>query len=119
MTAREPKSTVGADLDQLLGLLRLVISGDPPSREWAVSYIACRSRLLASEQRDMLPGFLYQCGTIDRFREFIILYDPDVDLRGEFIDRMIGKARSLSAGPSSAPAGDPATSAASPSPWDF
>lgn len=115
----EAGSTVGEDLDELRRLLRLVISGESPSREWAVGYISCRSRLLSSAQRDMLPGFLYQCGTIDRFREFIVLYDPDVELRGEFVDRMIAKARTVSESMSPARQGSSPPDAAVQSPWDF
>lgn len=106
-----------ADFDQLRDLLRLVASGEPPSREHAVSYLDCRSRLIASPSGDMLPGFLYQCGTIDRFREFIFLYDPDTELRCQFIDRMIGRARALSQpGARREPADGRAGSSAA---WDF
>ncbi len=121
----DAKRSVIADFDELLGLLHLVARGDPPSREQAVSYLNCRSRLLASESGDMLPGFLYQCGTIDRFREFIFLYDPDVTLRHQFLDRMIDRARTLHLAHADA-AGEggrerpdrPAPSAASIA-WDF
>jgi hypothetical protein len=107
------------DFDELLGLLSLVAGGEPPSREWAVTYLNCRSRLLASEQSGMLPGFLYQCGTVDRFREFIFLYDPDVALRREFIGRMIGRARALSSTPPLSTGDRSPKPPASPSSWDF
>ena len=105
------------DFDRLRDLLRFVAGGEPPSREQAVTYLDCRSRLIASPQGGMLPGFLYQCGTVDRFRDFISLYDPDVDLRCEFIDRMIGKARALSEAAPPRPKVD--TRAASAASWDF
>lgn len=121
----DAKRSVIADLDELLGLLHLVARGDPPSREQAVSYLNLRSRLLASESGDMLPGFLYQCGTIDRFREFIFLYDPDIALRHGFLDRMIERARSLNiahGGANRDPARDRATRpppGAASIAWDF
>lgn len=82
-------------LGELHGLLLDVAGGGLPSRKAAVDYINARSALLASPIGEMLPGFLYQCGTIDRFKEFILLYDPDPGLRREFIERMIGRARAL------------------------
>ena len=113
------RSDIDKTFDDLLNLLRSVAAGAPPSRELAVSYLAYRSQLLSSENRDMLPGFLYQCGTIDRFRDFIMLYDPDSELRQEFLTRMIDKARkAITSGPS---ATGNAASSATPSPltWEF
>ena len=82
-------------LDALHTILRHVAGGGLPSREHAVDYLHHRSHLLNSAVSNLLPGFLYQCGTIDRFRDFIYLYDPHPDMRREFVDRMIGKARAF------------------------
>lgn len=86
-------SSIDGEFDTLRILLNAVAGGETPTRENAVVYANCRSALLGSEQGKMLPGFLYQCTTVDRFRDFIQLYDPDVDLRRQFIDRMIDRAR--------------------------
>ncbi len=120
-TANGVDRTLMRDFDDLSALMRIIAAGDPPSREQAVSYLDYRTRLLASPHGSMLPGFLYQCGTINRFRDFIFLYDPDVELRCEFIDRMIGRARALAERPEPRPTPRPvgAASPAKTSPWDF
>jgi hypothetical protein len=114
--------SVADQLRDLQNLLLFVASGGVPSRQAAVDYLDARSGLLASSIHAMLPGFLYQCGTIDRFRDFIHLYDPDQELRREFIDRMIDRARSFVDGDRdhhrghipSPPPGKPRSSS-----WDF
>ena len=122
MTAHEALAShqdgaVSDDLREIHELLRFVASGGLPTRETAVDYISRRSGLLESSISAILPGFLYQCGTIDRFKDFIFLYDPDPDLRCEFIDRMIDRARALTqVAPAPSP---PESSAAFPTIWDF
>jgi hypothetical protein len=71
---------------ELQELLRMVASGVPMQRPWAVKYTECRDGLLASPVRPRLPGFLGQCGSIDRFRDFITLYHPNPQSRITFID---------------------------------
>ncbi len=103
--------------ERLRVMLRGVARGELPLRECAVTYLELRSFLLASPQGGLLPGFLYQCGTVDRFRSFIVLYDPDIDLRAEFVDRMIARAQSLLPAPGEAPEPAPVTAAVRT--WDF
>ena len=107
---------INEDLDAMHGLLCIVAQGDPPAREIAVTYANCRARLLSSSQGKMLPGFLYQCATINRFRDFIHLYDPEIPLRISFIDRMIDRARPIAAPHHSRPEQRFDTSAAL---WEF
>lgn len=107
---------INEDLDALHGMLCIVAQGDPPPREIAVTYANCRARLLASSQGKMLPGFLYQCATINRFRDFIYLYDPEIPLRVSFIERMIDRARPAPVPQHSRPEPRFDTSAAS---WEF
>lgn len=82
----EPELTATEALAELHQLMRLVASGDSPQRLAATTYIACRETLLASALRPALPGFLFQCLTIFRFKDFIHLYSPNVNERIAFIE---------------------------------
>jgi hypothetical protein len=73
-------------LDELQELMRLVATGESPQRLAATTYTACRELLLKSELRPLLPGFLHQCLTIYRFKDFIQLYSPGDKERVAFID---------------------------------
>jgi hypothetical protein len=52
----------------------------------AVRYQICRSALLSAGLKPYLPGFLMQCVSLIKFREFICLYDHDPVTRERFID---------------------------------
>lgn len=82
----EPELTTIQALDELQDLMRLVASGDSPQRLAATTYTASRELLLKSELGPLLPGFLRQCLTIFRFKDFIQLYSPSDRERIAFID---------------------------------
>ena len=82
-------------LEVLEELLRGVAAGAPPNRSDANVYSSCRSDLLQSRAKALLPGFLYQCLTIFKFREFINLYDPDIVLRQAFVRRAFERCRAV------------------------
>lgn len=73
-------------LSELKELLLLAASELFPPRLAASRYTICRDALLRSAYKPLLPGFLMQCLTIARFREFIHLYDPAVGARVAFIN---------------------------------
>lgn len=72
-------------LRELEGVLFAVASGQPLQRPWAFRYSELRTKLLESSLRDKVPGFLFQCGSIDRFRDFITLYHPRPESRAAFL----------------------------------
>lgn len=83
----EPELTTIQALAELQDLMRLAASGDySPQRLAATTYTACRDQLLKSEIGPLLPGFLRQCLTIYRFKDFIQLYSPGDKERIAFID---------------------------------
>lgn len=84
MLAEEP--TPEEALAELKDLLRLAAGELFPPRQSASRYTICREALLRSSLRPILPGFLLQCLTISRFRDFIHLYDPNIDARLAFIN---------------------------------
>lgn len=87
--------TGGIDLlDEIEALLRSVARGAAVNRAEASAYSRVRSGLLDSPLKDMLPGFLFQCLTILKFREFITLYDPDIAFRDRFVARAFDRCRS-------------------------
>ena len=81
-----PLTSPAQTLREFQDLLRAVATTHPMQRPWAVAYTECRSTLLAGELRSKLPGFVVQCGSIDRFRDFISLYHPRSESRVAFID---------------------------------
>lgn len=82
----EPELTISEAMTELRELMRFAASGEPPQRFAASAYTVCRDRLVASELRATLPGFLLQCLTISRFRDFIQLYSPSLADRLALID---------------------------------
>ncbi len=60
-------------------------------RPWAFRYSELRSKLLESELRAKVPGFLFQCGSIERFRDFITLYHPRPESRVAFIHSALAR----------------------------
>ena len=81
-----PAASPAQTLRELQELLRTVAALQPVQRPWPVAYTACRAALLAGPLRTRLPGFIVQCGSIDRFRDFISLYHPRAESRLAFID---------------------------------
>lgn len=73
--------------------LLLVSSRDqPPPRYLAVRYQICRTALLTGRLKNSLPGFVRQCVSLLKFREFIHLYDGDLAERTKFIERSLEAA---------------------------
>lgn len=100
MADRDP-----APIDALHELYEILLLGaldEPQPRLTATRYTLCRDILLRSGLRPFLPGFLQQCLTFDRFRDFIHLYHPALEPRVEMIDEALRagleRARQLTAG---------------------
>jgi hypothetical protein len=70
----QPEDPPALILRELQDVLFAVASGQPFQRPWAFRYSELRTKLLESGLREKVPGFLFQCGSIDRFRDFITLY---------------------------------------------
>lgn len=81
--------TTGDALAELREHLRLAASEEPLHRLAATRYTICRDALLRGDGRSELPGFLQQCLTIYRFRDFIHLYTPRLTERTGFVDEAI------------------------------
>lgn len=86
-------------MEEFEELLCSIATGVPPDRSAAMRFSRCRSALLESSVKDLLPGFVYQCLSVFRFKDFITLYDPDIALRDAFIRRAFGRCRAISAFP--------------------
>lgn len=82
----QPKPTAAEMLEEMQALLRSVASSSSLNRLWAVRYTECRAELLNSDLRPVLPGFLVQCVSINKFHDFIHLYDPSPEARVAFLD---------------------------------
>jgi hypothetical protein len=76
-------------LQELHDLLSDSSLNRPPSRDLAARYQVCRTTLMAGTLRPHLPGFVRQCVSLLKFREFICLYDRDPSPRLRFIDRSL------------------------------
>jgi len=81
----QPEDPPAHILRELQDVLFAVASGQPFQRPWAFRYSELRTKLLESGLRDKVPGFLFQCGSIDRFRDFITLYHPRPESRAAFL----------------------------------
>ena len=86
--AKDPRAEL---LEGLQEVLLAVASGQPLQRPWAFRYSELRTKLLESELRTKVPGFLFQCGSIDRFREFITLYHPRPESRAAFLHAALAR----------------------------
>lgn len=82
----DPATNPAQTLRELQELLRSVAAIHPMQRPWAITYTDCRAALMASSLRSKLPGFVVQCGSVERFRDFISLYHPNPQSRIAFID---------------------------------
>lgn len=73
-------------------LLRVACEGHPASRPQSVLYQSCRAALMAGKLKPFLPGFVRQCASIERFREFIQLYHHDREPRIQFVDGALAES---------------------------
>lgn len=80
-------------LDEMETLARAVARGAPTDRREATAYLAARDALLASDVAALLPGFLLQCHSVHRLRDFLTLYDPESELREAFMVRTFDRCR--------------------------
>ncbi|RHW19334.1 hypothetical protein D1610_04325 [Sphingomonas gilva] len=86
-------------MEEFEELLCSIATGVPPDRSAAMRFSRCRTALLESPSKDLLPGFVYQCLSVFRFKDFITLYDPDITLRDAFIRRAFSRCRAMSGAP--------------------
>ena len=90
-----PELTKERAFKDLETILRAIAASPSHYRNFAVHYMRCRSVLLNEPGRAALPGYLIQCGTSDKFRDFILLYDGAVAARHAFIAESLGRCRAL------------------------
>ncbi len=79
---------------RLQELLRSAAVEPVQPRQMATLYTRLRDTLVTSDYRPHLPGFVLQCLTLDRYRDFIRLYHPRPAERIAFLDRSFS-ARAL------------------------
>lgn len=91
----EPELSLAESFEELEGILYLIASSPAQHRHYAVRYMRCRNRLMASEARPTLPGFMMQTGTVDKYRDFITLYDANVEARHAFLDQAFSRCRGV------------------------
>ena len=91
--ALDPEIGEDEAFEQLFDLLRSIAAGKAADRSEAVSYSTCRGALLSLGRPHLLPGFLLQCMSVARFRDFITLYEPDPDERERLIRNAFNLAR--------------------------
>jgi hypothetical protein len=94
----EPELTAERAFKDLETILYSVASSPSHYRNFAVHYMRCRGVLLRGEGRSAVPGFLVQCGTSEKFRDFITLYDASVGERHAFIGYGLTRCRALYGG---------------------
>ena len=86
MNMTDAPPSVDEALQEFHELLRVCSLDRPPPRQLPVRYQICRMVLMGSEMKQHLPGFVRQCVSSLKFREFIHLYDHDPKVRAEFIE---------------------------------
>ena len=84
MLRDQPVAEALSELQEILHLAAASSSSLP--RVTAGTYVRLRQILLETDHSRSLPGFLRQCLTIERFRDFIHLYDPEPARRAEFLE---------------------------------
>lgn len=72
---------------KLQDILRTVAATPAQPREMAARYMQLREILMRSSYQPQLPGFMLQCMSLDRYREFIHLYHPQAQARIDFVNR--------------------------------
>ena len=80
-------------LEELHELLRICCEDSCPPRHVAHRYQICRTTLLSGELELTLPGFLTQCPSSIRFRDFVHLYHRHPRRRIKFIDQLLSDCR--------------------------
>jgi hypothetical protein len=83
--------------DRFDTLLQSIAYGLSVDRSAAMRYSEYRSMLLDSAYRDALPGFVLQCMSVFKYREFISLYDPTARAREAFVRDLLADCRTLQA----------------------
>lgn len=91
----DPPKDAHEAFDQFEALTRAIAEGGALVRSHAVVWSQARDALLASAYRDRLPGFAFQCLSVFKYREFILLYHPDPQQRRAFIDQLLEPARRI------------------------
>ncbi|CAA9519596.1 MAG: hypothetical protein AVDCRST_MAG91-2115 [uncultured Sphingomonadaceae bacterium] len=89
----QPELTTEQAFKDLEAILTSIASSPSHYRNFAVHYLRCREALMSGQARPALPGFLVQCGTSDKFRDFITLFDASVQARRAFLDQALGGLR--------------------------
>ena len=89
----QPELTTERAFKDLEAILTSIASAPSHYRNFAVHYLRCRETLMSGETRSALPGFLVQCGTSDKFRDFISLFDASVQARRAFLDQALSGLR--------------------------
>lgn len=88
-----PALTSERAFSDLETILYSIASSPSHYRNFAVHYMRCRTVLLNGPGRSAVPGFLIQCGTSEKFREFITLYDASPKPRHLFLDQALSGCR--------------------------
>jgi hypothetical protein len=88
-----PELTMERAFKDMETILYSIAASPSHYRNFAVHYMRCRNVLLGGECRAMLPGFLIQCGTSDKFRDFVCLYDASAEARRAFLDNALSRCR--------------------------
>ena len=94
----EPASVeIGEAFARFEALLQSIATGLLVDRSAAMRYSEYRSMLLDSAYRDFLPGFVLQCVSVFKYREFISLYDPAARTREAFVGDQLAECRAFNA----------------------
>ncbi|SOB86518.1 hypothetical protein SAMN06297144_1624 [Sphingomonas guangdongensis] len=94
----DPPRDAAEAFDQFERLARSIADGAALVRSDGVTWSQARDALLASAFRPALPGFVFQCLSVFKYREFILLYHPDPGARRAFVDQLLDPARRVRAG---------------------
>ena len=94
-SATAPELMPERAFEDLEPILRSLAASPSDYRNFAASYTQCRDALIRPQTRSALPGFMIQCQTSEKFRDFNPLYDASVHARHAFIDQALGKCRAL------------------------
>ena len=92
-SATEPEVTPQRAFEDLEPILHSLAASPTNYRNFAAAYTRCRDALLRPQTRSALPGFMIQCQTSEKFRDFISLYDGSVAARQAFISQALGRFR--------------------------
>jgi len=92
-SATAPELTPERALEELEPILHSLAAPPSDYRNFAAPYTRCRDALIWSRTRSGLPGFIIQCQTSEKFRDFISLYDASVTARQAFIAESLSRCR--------------------------